>query len=66
MNEQQPHTPIPWPMLILTFVLSTILLVSLCLAILDTSGMELIRAPGPAGSLPALCRGMSLTAQVFL
>ena len=44
MENQTVKTPAPWLMLILTFVLATILLVSLCLAILDPTQMELISA----------------------
>ena len=42
--EEQKH-PIPWLMLVLTLVLVTILLVSLCLAIMDPTHMELISVP---------------------
>lgn len=44
MDDHEPQMPIPWLRLILTFVLSTVLLVSLCLAILQPSKMQLIRS----------------------
>ena len=44
MEKHTPRPPIPWFGLILTFIVSTLLLVSLCLAILDTSRMELIQS----------------------
>ena len=45
MEEYEIKKPVPWLMLIITFIVSTILLISLCLAILDPNKMELIQAP---------------------
>lgn len=49
MEHNSPKAPIPWPTLIISFVLTAILLVSLCLAILDPSQMELLRMPRHMG-----------------
>lgn len=57
MEEYEIKKPIPWLMLIITFIVSTILLVSLCLAILDPAKMDLIQAPDlPMGQTQCLQR----------
>ena len=43
MDNYEPKAPFPWLSLTIVFVLCTILLVSLCLAILDPSQMEMIQ-----------------------
>ena len=55
MEEQTPRMPIPWFGLILTFIVSTLLLVSLCLAILGPDQMEIIRVPDTGAAAVSSC-----------